>query len=67
MKKAWQLVIVIVLVVVLVGAVAVGVGLITGAEMNRIFSVLDSRYNLTTYYEYVTQQLIPALQDAGVI
>ena len=29
--------------VVLVGAVCAGVGIITGAEMSRIFSVLDDR------------------------
>jgi len=67
MRKAWQIIIVIVLVVVLVGAVSVGVGLITGAEMNRIFSVLDARYNISIYYNYITQELIPAFEAAGLL
>lgn len=66
MKKAWQIIMTIVLVVVLVGAVCAGVGIITGAEMNRIFSVLDDRYSLTIYYEYISEQLIPALKAAGL-
>ena len=67
MNKAWQIVIVVVLIVVLIGAVSVGVGLITGASMDRVFNVLDSRYNITIYYEYITGELIPALLDAGII
>lgn len=66
MKKAWQIILTIVLVVVLVGAVCAGVGIITGAEMSRIFSVLDDRYSLTIYYEYISEQLIPALKAAGL-
>lgn len=67
MRKAWQIVMAVVLIVVLIGAVSVGVGLITGANMDRVFNVLDNEYNLTIYYEYITQELIPALLDAGII
>lgn len=67
MAKAWQIVMTVVLIVVLIGAVSVGVGLITGANMDRVFNVLDDSYNLTIYYEYITQQLIPALLEAGII
>lgn len=66
MKRAWQIIMTIVLVVILVGAVCAGVGIITGAEMSRVFSVLDNRYNLTIYYEYITEQLIPTLQQASI-
>ena len=66
MKKAWQIIMTIVLVVILVGAVCAGVGIITGAETSRIFSVLDDRYSLTIYYEYISEQLIPALRAAGL-
>jgi len=52
MKKAWRIVIAIVLVCVLLGAVCIGVGMITGADMERIYSVLDDRYHLTMYYQY---------------
>jgi len=67
MAKAWQIVMTVVLIVVLIGAVSVGVGLITGANMDRVFNVLDDSYNLTIYYEYITQELIPALLEAGLI
>ena len=66
MKRAWQIIMTIVLVVILVGAVCAGVGIITGAEMSRVFSVMDNRYNLTIYYEYITQQLLPTLKQAGI-
>ena len=67
MAKAWRIVMTVVLIVVLIGAVSVGVGLITGANMDRVFNVLDDSYNLTIYYEYITQELIPALLDAGLM
>jgi len=67
MAKAWRIVMTVVLIVVLIGAVSVGVGLITGANMDRVFNVLDDSYNLTIYYEYITQELIPALLEAGLI
>ena len=32
----------------------------------RIYSVLDDKYSLTLYSDYITQALIPAFQEAGV-
>lgn len=55
MKKAWRIVIAVVLVLALLGAVSIGVGLMTGADMERIYSVLDSRYSITAWYEYFIQ------------
>ena len=55
MKKGWRIVITIVLVAALLGAVCVGVGLMTGADGIRIFSILDDRYLLTEYYDYAGQ------------
>ena len=52
MKRGWLIIGVIVLIAVLVGTVAIGVGLVTGADMARIFSVLDSRYHLDLYVQY---------------
>ena len=52
MKKGWLIIGVIVLIAVLVGTVCIGVGLVTGADMARIFSVLDSRYHLDLYVQY---------------
>ena len=66
MKKGWQIVFTIVMIVILIGGVSFGVGMITGAQFNRIYSVLDSQYGLSIYYEYITQELIPAFQSAGI-
>ena len=63
MKKGWKIVLVIVMVALLLGAVAVGVGLITGADMERIYRVLDSRYQLTAYYEYSQQVMGMLLEE----
>ena len=55
MKKGWRIIVVIVLVSVLLGAVCVGVGMMTGADMERIYSVVDDRYHVTEYYNYAMQ------------
>ena len=60
MKKGWRIVIIIVLVALLLGAVSVGVGMMTGADSVRIFSILDDRYNITMYYNYA-QEVIELL------
>ena len=44
MKKVWGVIIIVVLIAIMVGVVAVGVGLITGAEMGRIYSTLQDKY-----------------------
>lgn len=66
MKKGWYIVLVIVLAALLLGAVCIGVGFITGADSARIFAVLDNKYGITLYTDYITQQLIPAIRAAGV-
>ena len=55
MKKGWSIVITLVLVAILLGAVCVGVGLMTGADMSRIFTVLDERYHPEMYYDYCVE------------
>ena len=49
MSKAWRVVIIIFLIALILGAVAFGVGVITGANYDRIYSVLDTKYNLDFY------------------
>lgn len=55
MKKGWKVIIIIVLVALLLGAVCVGVGIMTGADWARIYSVLDARYHITEYIDYFFQ------------
>ena len=53
MKKGWRIIITIVMVAILLGAVCIGVGVLTGADMSRIYSTLDNRYMITQYYQWV--------------
>ena len=62
MRKGWLIIGVIVLIAVLIGTVSIGVGLVTGADMARIFSVLDGRYHLDLYVQYF-EQLIEAFNS----
>ena len=55
MNKAGRVILIVVLAAVLLGAVCVGVGLMTGADITRIYSALDDRYNLAAYQEAYTQ------------
>ena len=53
MKKAWRVILVIVAIAITVGAVCAGVGLMTGADTERIGTILEERiaeqYNLDAY------------------
>ena len=53
MKNGWRVVLMIVMVALLLGLVAVGVGYMTGADMSRILSVLDGRYQLDLWEQYI--------------
>ena len=57
MKKGWRILISIVMVAVLLGAVFIGVGVLTGADMSRIYSTLDERYMITQYYQWFLETL----------
>lgn len=52
MKKGWRIVIIIVLVAITLGAISVGVGVLTGADFDRISAVLDDRYHIAMYWDY---------------
>ena len=57
MKKGWRIIISIVMVAVLLGAVCIGVGVLTGADMARIYSTLDNRFMITQYYQWVVDAI----------
>ena len=52
MKKGWKIVFSIFLIVVVIGIVGVGVGMLTGAEFTRIYSVLDDQYHIDMWLNY---------------
>ena len=55
MKKAWKFIGIVVSAAIIIGVLCMGVGLITGADLSRIFSLLDERYHIQMYYEYLLQ------------
>ena len=67
MKNGWRIILAIVLVAILFGGVCLGVGIMTGADMSRIYTVLDKQFNLTGMYEYITVDIPAAFQQAGLI
>ena len=64
MKKGWSIIITLVLVAILLGAVCVGVGLMTGGDMGRVFSVLDERYHPEMYWNYAVE-VVQAVWEAA--
>ena len=54
MKKAWRVILEISVVAVVLGAVCFGVGLLTGAETDRIILNLNEHFQLNTYVEAYT-------------
>ena len=55
MKNAWRIIIMVVLVAILLGGVGIAVGMMTGADFTRIYSVLDERYNITLNNDYLPE------------
>ena len=55
MKKGWKIVFTIFLIVVVIGIVGVGVGMLTGAEFTRIYSVLDDQYHIDMSLNYFAE------------
>lgn len=67
MKKAGRAIGIVVLVALLLGAVCVGVGFMTGADVMRVYTTLDQRYQLSAYQEAYTQyagEVIDAVTEA---
>lgn len=66
MKKAWKIVTVVVLILVLLGALSIGVGLLTGADMNQIETLLNQRPEVEGFRQVLTRgiELITGLFTA---
>lgn len=63
MKKGWKIIMAIFLIVVVIGVVSIGVGMLTGAEYTRIYSVLDDQYHIDMWINYFSE-VAAALQAA---
>jgi hypothetical protein len=70
MKKSWRVVLIIVIIAIAIGSVSAGVGVLTGADFERIGSVFQEqaaeKYNLDLHaflHEWIPQS-IAAIRDA---
>ena len=57
MKDGWRIILIIAAVAILLGCVCFGVGMLTGAETDRILQNLNNNYHLDTYVEVYTGYL----------
>lgn len=57
MKDGWRNILIIAAVAILLGFVCFGVGILTGAETDRILQNLNNNYHLNTYIEVYTGYL----------
>ena len=62
MKKGWRIILGIVLVAVALGGLCCGVGLLTGADSDRIILNLDEHYQLMTYINTYTTYVTSLFQ-----
>jgi hypothetical protein len=51
MSKGWRIIGTLVLVLALLGAICIGVGFMTGGDVVEVYSSLNTRFNLTGYWE----------------
>ena len=51
MSKGWRIIGALVLVMVLLGAICIGVDFMTGGDIVEVYSNLNTRYNLSGYWE----------------
>lgn len=57
MKRVWKVVATIIAVAIILGCVCLAVGVFTGAEYDRIFSVLDARYHIQMWVNWGLQTI----------
>jgi len=57
MKRVWKVVAMIIAIAIILGCVCLAVGVFTGAEYDRILSVLDARYHIVMYWEWVLESV----------
>ena len=62
MKKGWRIILGIVLVAVIFGGLCCGVGVLTGADSERIIMNLDEHYQVMTYINTYTSYVTGLFQ-----
>ena len=59
MSKVWRVVVSIVLIAVLFGVVCIGVGLLTGADIGRLYTRINNALHVEMYYNWVVNEVCP--------
>ena len=62
MKKGWRIILGIVLVAVIFGGLCCGVGILTGADFDRIILNLDEHFHVMTYIKHYSNYLLQLFQ-----
>lgn len=57
MKNGWRIILIIAAIAILLGCVCFGVGVLTGAEPDRILQSLNNEYHLNAYVQVYTDYL----------
>ncbi len=55
MIRGWKVVTAISFAAIMLGAVCIGVGILTGAEFDRVFTILDDRYQIVAYFNWLLE------------
>ena len=58
MSKGWRIIGTLILVLVLLGGICIGVGFMTGGDVVEIYAGLNSKYNLSGYWESWSQYAV---------
>lgn len=68
MSKGWRIIGALVLILALLGAICIGVGFMTGGDIVEVYSSLNTRYNLSGYWEQYSQWAVTVFNNtvAGV-
>ncbi len=67
MKKGWRIILGIVLVAVIFGGLCCGVGILTGADADRIILNLDEHFHVMSYINHYSNYILQLFQHFGKI
>ena len=63
MKKIWKVLGGVIIAALVIGILCFAVGLLTGADFDRIVSVLDASYHIIMYIDYVKEVIAILAQE----
>lgn len=67
MKKSWKVVIYIIMTAIVLGLICVGVGMLTGADFDRIYQILDNRFDIEQWRVFFQESMRAASELQEII